>query len=475
MLGNVFKAYDVRGVYGSALTDKMGWQIGYGASSFLRDDAAGAGQTHPMMGYVVVGRDMRASSPTLEEQLCEGITDQGGNVIRVGLVDTPFLYFAINTLDCAGGIQVTASHNPPEYNGFKISKRLAKPVGQATGLDDIRQLAAKAKPEKHKAEPADKGRVEDRDLWDAYAEHVLSFLDRGAIEKRPLKVVIDASNGMAGTALPKIFGSKGANIDGLEIIEMNFDNTKNEFVHEPNPLLPSAVADLCAAVVAQKADLGVCYDGDGDRCVLIDEKGAPVGCDLMTAWLAKAFLKDSPGAAVVYDLRSSKAVEEDVIAAGGKPVRGRVGHVFLKQALAEHGGVFGGELSGHFYFRDNFNADSGVIAMVAAFSELARSGKTLSQHIKPIARYAQSGERNFEVEDKDGAMAEIRRAYASRGEIDDLDGVTVDCFESEGWWANIRKSNTEPLLRLNLEAKTPELCEKMVEEIAPMLGEPAAH
>lgn len=475
MLGNVFKAYDVRGVYGSALTDKMGWQIGFGASAFLRDDATKAGETHPMMGYVVVGRDMRASSPTLENELCEGITDQGGNVIRVGLVDTPFLYFAINTLDCAGGIQVTASHNPPEYNGFKVSKRKAKPVGQATGLDDIRQLAAKANPDKHRAEPGAKGRVEDRDLWDAYREHVLSFLDREAIAKRPLKVVIDASNGMAGTALPKIFGSSGSGIENIEIIEMNFDNSKNEFVHEPNPLLPSAIVDLQAAVVEHGADVGVCYDGDGDRCVLIDEAGAAVGCDLMTGWLAKAFLKESPGAAVVYDLRSSKAVEEDILKAGGKPVRGRVGHVFLKQALADHGGVFGGELSGHFYFRDNFNADSGVIAMVAALSELARSGKKLSELIAPVARYAQSGERNFEVEDKDGAMAEIRRAYASRGTIDDLDGVTVDCFESEGWWANIRKSNTEPLLRLNLEARDAALCEQMVDEIAPLLGEPAAH
>jgi len=475
MLGNVFKAYDVRGVYGSALTDKMGWQIGYGASAFLRNDAESAGETHPMMGYIVVGRDMRASSPTLEDQLCEGITNQGGNVIRVGLVDTPFLYFAINTLDCAGGIQVTASHNPPEYNGFKISKRLAKPVGQATGLDDIRQLAAKSNPDKHQAAAGEKGRVEDRDLWKAYAEHVLSFVDRDALAKRPLKVVIDASNGMAGTALPRIFGALGAEVDGLEIIEMNFDNSKNEFVHEPNPLLPSAIADLQAAVVEHKADLGVCYDGDGDRCVLIDETGAAIGCDLMTAWLAKSFLKESPGAAVVYDLRSSKAVEEDVLAAGGVPVRGRVGHVFLKQALAEHKGVFGGELSGHFYFRDNFNADSGVIAMAAALSELARSGQPLSALIAPVARYAQSGERNFEVEDKDGAMAEIRRAYASRGTIDDLDGVTVDCFESEGWWANIRKSNTEPLLRLNLEARDPDLCARMVEEIAPLLGEPAAH
>ena len=304
---------------------------------------------------------------------------------------------------------------------------------------------------------------------------VLSFLDCDAVAKKPLKIVVDASNGMGGTMMPKIFGAGGSAIDGLTIVEMNYENSTNEFVHEPNPLLPSAIADLQRRVVEEGADLGVCYDGDADRCVLIDEAGAAIGCDLMTAWLATAFLKDSPGAAVVYDLRSSKAVEEDVIKAGGTPVRGRVGHVFLKQALADNGGVFGGELSGHFYFRDSFNTDSGVIAMVSAVSELARSGKKLSELIAPIARYAQSGELNFEVEDKDGAMAEIRRAYASRGTIDDLDGVTVDCFEGEGWWANIRKSNTEPLLRLNLEARTRELCDRMVEELSPMLGEPAVH
>jgi phosphomannomutase len=475
MLGNVFKAYDVRGVYPSPLTDKMAWQIGYGASRFLREDAEKAGKTHPMMGYIVVGRDMRKSSPKLEEELCDGITDQGGNVVRVGLVDTPFIYFAINTLDCAGGIQVTASHNPPEYNGFKVSKRQAKPVGKETGLDEIRQLAAMARPDRHKAEPADKGRTEERDLWEAYAEHVRRFLDEGAIAKRPLKIVVDASNGMAGRTLPKIFGSRGSSVEGLEIIEMNFDIASGEFVHEPNPLLDSATAALRERVVQERADLGVCFDGDGDRCVLVDEKGRMVGCDLMTGWLARAFLRETPGAAVVYDLRSSKAVEEDVLAAGGKPVKGRVGHVFLKQALAEHGGVFGGELSGHFYFRDNFNADSGVIALAAALSELARGEGTLSERIAPVARYAQSGERNFEVEDKDGALEELLEHFADRGEIDELDGVTIDCFKSEGWWANVRKSNTEPLLRLNLEAKTRELCDRMVGELAPMLGEPAAH
>jgi len=259
MLGNVFKAYDVRGVYPSPLTDRMAWQIGYGASRFLRDAAHAAGQTHPMMNYIAVGRDMRASGGALTEALCAGITAQGGSVIRLGLIDTPFVYYAVNTLDCAGGIQVTASHNPPEYNGFKISGRGARPIGSTTGLDEIRRFAAIANPDKLTPEPAERGRVEDRDLWAGYAQHVLAFLDRGAISARPLEVVVDASNGMAGTALPKIFGRSGADVEGLEIVEMNYENAKNVFVHEPNPLLPSAIAGLQAAVPEHGADLGVCW------------------------------------------------------------------------------------------------------------------------------------------------------------------------------------------------------------------------
>jgi len=219
----------------------------------------------------------------------------------------------------------------------------------------------------------------------------------------------------------------------------------------------------------------VCFDGDADRCVVVDERGEIVGCDHLTVWIAQEFLRTNPGAAIVYDLRSSKAVEEDVLKAGGKPIRGQVGHVFMKQALAEHNGVFGGELSGHFYFRDNFYADSGAIMLACVVGALSRSGKSMSENIKPIARYAQSGEINFEVEDKDAALAEVVEKYSKHGSIDTLDGVTVDCFASDGWWANIRKSNTEPLLRLNLEAKTEAQTQRMVDEISPLLGKRVDH
>ncbi|MBL8764232.1 MAG: phosphomannomutase/phosphoglucomutase [Phycisphaerae bacterium] len=470
MLGKVFKAYDIRGTVPDPLNEHMAWQIGYGCSKFLLADATSAGEGSPMMKNVVVGRDMRKSSPGLSAALIAGITDQGGNVIDVGMVDTSFIYFAVNHLDCAGGVMTTASHNPPQYNGFKVSKRRAKPVGESTGLADVRKFAAMA--DKTTVVKAG-GRVEKRDLWEAYVRHVRAFLDVSKAKKR-LRVVVDASNGMAGTMVPRVFGKKGADA-GIDLIELHFDNSKGEFVHEPNPLVASNLRQLQDRVVTERADLGVCFDGDADRCVVVDEKGRIVGCDLLTALLARHFLKLSPGSAIVFDLRSTKAVTEEIVKAGGRPVRSRVGHVFMKSALAEHGGVFGGELSGHFYFRDNFNADSGAIAMAVVLSVLAQSGKKLSELIAPLARYSQSGEINYHIEDKDGALAALRKEFGEKATIDELDGVTVDAFERLGWWCNVRKSNTEPLLRLNLEAKDRATLDRALAKIAPMLGQKVDH
>jgi phosphomannomutase len=474
MLGRVFKAYDIRGTYPDLLNDMMAWQIGFGTSKFLLADAEAAGETTPMMKNIVVGRDMRKSSPTLAEQLIKGINDQGGNVIDIGLVDTPMVYFAINHLDCAGGVMVTASHNPPQYNGFKISKRKARPVGEPTGLADIRKHAAMIdKVTYAKLAPnIVRGRVEQRDLWEAYIAHVRSFLH---LSGKKLRVVVDASNAMAGTMVPKVFGKKGNAIPGLEIVEINFDNTRGEFVHEPNPLVPENLRQTREAVLKEKADLGFCFDGDADRCMLVDEKGGIVGCDHLTALMARHFLKKAPGSAVVYDLRSSKAVSEEITKAGGVPVRGRVGHVFMKQELSERRGVFGGELSGHFYFRDNFNADSGAIAMATALTIRSEAGKPMSELIAPIARYAQSGEINFETEDKDGALTAVRETLAVRGTIDELDGITIDRFRTDGWWLNVRKSNTEPLLRLNAEAKDKKTLASCLDKASPLLGRRVAH
>lgn len=487
MLGKVFKAYDVRGTYPDPLDEKMAWQIGYGCAKFLLSDAKSAGETSPMMKNIVVGRDMRKSSPSLAKQLIQGMNDQGAHVIDVGMVDTSFIYFAINHLDCAGGVMTTASHNPPQYNGFKVSKRQAKPVGEATGLGEVRKHAAMV--DKATMQPQH-GRTEQRNLWEPYIKHVRSFLDSGG---RSLKVVIDASNGMAGTMVPMVFGKKGplGPVPGIEIIELNFDNSKGEFVHEPNPLVASNLRQLQERVKAEKADLGLCFDGDADRCVVVDDKGAIVGCDHLTAVLAPYFLKKSPKSGVVYDLRSTKAVSEEITKHGGTPLRSRVGHVFMKQALAEHKCVFGGELSGHFYFRDNFNADSGAIAMAVVLSVLRSTSKSMSQLVAPVKRYVQSGEINFQIEDKDGALANLKKEFATlpHAKSDELDGLTIDLFDHHatkasgamgtpaagGWWCNVRKSNTEPLLRLNLEARDQKTLDMMLARIHPMLGVKVDH
>ncbi len=265
MLGKVFKAYDIRATYPDPLDEAMAWQIGFGTARYLLEDAEVAGESTPMMKNIVVGRDMRSSSPALRDALCRGIIDGGANVIDIGMVDTPLVYFAINHLDCAGGVQVTASHNPPRYNGFKVSRRKARPVGETTGLAEIRRYAATVDPS---LKGAGAGRIDARDLWDAYRDHVFSFLET---KGRKIKVVIDASNGMAGTMVPKVFGKKGAGVPGLEIVELYFDNSKGEFVHEPNPLVAANLRDLQKKVVEERADFGVCFDGDADRLMLVDE------------------------------------------------------------------------------------------------------------------------------------------------------------------------------------------------------------
>ncbi|MCA9300761.1 MAG: phosphomannomutase/phosphoglucomutase [Phycisphaerales bacterium] len=469
MLGRVFKAYDIRGTYPDLLDEKMAWQIGVGCARYLLEDAAAEGETTPMMHNIVVGRDMRTSSPSLSKELMRGINYYNANVIDVGLVDTPFIYFAVNHLDCAGGVMVTASHNPPQYNGFKISKRRALPVGESSGLGEIRKHAAMVDRASQQEDGA--GRHEQRDLWADYVRHVRRFLDLGG---RSMKIVVDASNGMAGTMVPRVFGPKGKDVEGLEIIELNFDNTKGEFVHEPNPLVAANLVQLQEAVVAEKADVGICFDGDADRCVVVDERGVVVGCDHLTAVLARSFLSKAPGSSVVYDLRSTRAVEEEVRKAGGTPIRSRVGHVFMKAALAQHRGVFGGELSGHFYFRDNFNTDSGAIAMATVLTVLAREGRPMSEVVTPVRRYEQSGEINFEIEEKDEAIAELEEVFGEgsehQGNVDHLDGITIDCFESTGWWLNVRKSNTEPLLRLNAEARDAATLERVLQMVSPRLG-----
>lgn len=458
MLSKVFKTYDVRGVYPNPLDARVAWKVGFAAGRFLLSQLKGHDATDPMLRHVVVGRDMRPSSPELCEALTRGLRAAGMSVFDLGMVDTSLIYFAINHLGCGGGVQTTASHNPIQYNGFKISGRQARPIGADTGLVEIQRIAATIEG----AHPKPTGNVEPRDLWAEYVGHVRQFLEI----KRPLKVVVDGSNGMAGAFVPKIFEG----VKNLKIVPLNLEIT-GSFSHDPNPLVPENMAPTQEAVRKHHADLGVCFDGDADRCILCDEKGRIIGCDLLGAVFAQHFLRKYPGSAIVYDLRSSRALPETVLAAGGKPVRSRVGHVFMKKLMREHQGAFGAELSGHMYYRDNFYTDSGAITFATALTVVSASSKPLSRLVAPLAHYAQSGEINFRVEDKESVLQTLRKKLGN-GKVDEMDGITIDRFDSEGWWLNVRASNTEPLLRMNLEGKDRAMLERQLSRVLPILGEP---
>ncbi len=459
-IAQIFKAYDVRATYPDKLNEEAAWSVGYAAGQFLLRQAGKA------TGEVVVSRDMRPHSPALAKSLIEGLRAAGASVADVGMCDTSFIYFAINHLGAIGGIQTTASHNPINYNGFKISGREARPIGATSGLKEIQSIAESLS-EDVRTHAAAAGGYRQLDLWEEYREHVLGFLTP---PKRKLKVVIDTANGMGGKLVPVVFGG----LENIEIIPINFEIT-GSFVHEPNPLVAENMVPTQEGVRKHRADLGVSFDGDADRCILTDEKGGLIGCDHLTAFMATHFLKGADAnAAVVYDLRSSKVVEETIRALGGKPHKGRVGHVFMKAALREMKGVFGGELSGHFYFRDNFYTDSGAITFAVVLSMLGQSNRSMSELIGPYRKYPQSGERNFEVQDKDGAIRALETRFGAGGEVDHLDGVSIDRWERDGWWLNVRASNTEPLLRLNTEAKDEKTLKKLLDEVTPLLGKPAA-
>lgn len=451
----VFKAYDIRGLYPRDIDEDLAWKVGYAAGQFLRTHLSGFDRGQASANRVVVGRDIRPHSPTLAAKLIEGILNSGLSVVDVGLIDTPMVYFAVNHLGACGGIQVTASHNPVEYNGFKICGQKAKPVGESTGLKEIHHLVSGMRVMQQSGTGTT---MVTMDLWEAYRKHVLSFLHLG----RRIKVAVDASNGCAGKMFPAVFDNVG-----IDVVPLNFEIGKG-FAHAPNPLIEANLAQVRAAVMESKADFGICFDGDADRCMFVDEQGNIIRSDYMTALLAKHFLKIDPGAAVIYDLRSSHIVPEVIKAAGGVPKRERVGHAFIKKTMADTRAVVGGELSGHFYFRDNFNADSGAIVFAVAASMISSQDKPVSRLIAPLDKYSQSGEKNFRVLDKNAKVDELLARYAD-GKIDNLDGITV---EYPTWWFNVRASNTEPLLRLNLEADTPELAKAKLAEVEGILGQP---
>ncbi len=434
----VFKAYDVRGIYPTELDDDLAYRIGRAYALFLNPRR------------VVVGRDMRLSSPALAEAIIRGLVDQGVDVTDVGLVSTDALYFAVGKFQFDGGIMVTASHNPPEYNGFKLCREEARALSMETGIATIRDLVLRGE----FPEPERRGTIATQDILDDFANHVLSFIDVSVI--KPFRIVVDAGNGMGGVIAPKVLGRLP-----VTIIPLYFELDGSFPHHVPNPIEPENVRDLQRAILEQHADFGIAFDGDADRMFILDEQARLVGGDMVTALVAKALLQKHPGARIVYNLICSRAVPEVIRQYGGVPIRSRVGHSFIKALMREHDAIFGGEHSGHFYFRDNWYADSGIIAAVTVLELLSREGVTVSQAIAPIDRYYRSGEINVEARDFSAVLTALEEHFRD-GQIDHLDGLTV---EYPDWWFNARPSNTQPLLRINVEANTPELLQQKLEEV----------
>ncbi len=446
-LSAIFKAYDVRGVVPDEMDGEAVRRIGAAFASWSRAER------------VLLGRDCRLSSPELAEAFAEGVTSRGVGVVDLGLASTDLLYFASGSLDLPG-VMLTASHNPPSYNGLKFCLAGARPVGEDTGLIQIRRTA-EGPDVGGRSSP---GVVERRDMLEPYVEHVLSFVD--AESMRPLTVVADTANGMGGLVVPAVFERLPVTLHHL------FPDLDGTFPNHPaDPIDPENQKDLRAAVLETDADIGLAFDGDADRVFLIDEKAADVSGSLVTALVAQAMLERNPGASVVYNLICSWVVREVIEESGGVPVRTRVGHSFIKQVMADTGAVFGGEHSGHYYFRDNYRADSGLIAGVVALGRLSEAGKPLSELLEPFRRYFASGEVNSKVTDQAGKIEELAARYL-HGSQDRMDGLTV---EFDDWWFNVRPSNTEPLLRLNVEARSQGLLEeKTAEALALIRGEGGA-
>ena len=433
----IFKAYDVRGIYPAELDEEVAHRVGRAFVQLL--DARG----------VLVARDMRSSSEPLSTAFISGALQQGSDVVDLGLCATDEMYFASGTMQLPG-VVFTASHNPAGYNGIKLVRAGALPVGQDTGLTDIKKLVDRNDFER----PPRLGKLTRRDVLDDYVEHLLRFVDVSSL--KPLRVAIDAANGMAGLTVPAVFARLP-----FEVIPLYFELDGTFPNHPADPIDPENQKDLKAAVLDKGADVGLAFDGDADRVFLVDEHADDISGSLVTALVARAMLERNPGARIVHNVICSWTVPEVIRESGGEPVRTRVGHSFIKQVMAESGAVFGGEHSGHYYFRENWFADSGLIAAVIALSQLSDAGVPLSELMAPFRRYASSGEINSTVADQQGKIERLATRYAD-GRADRLDGLTV---EFEDWWFNVRPSNTEPLLRLNVEARTSELLREKTDEV----------
>jgi len=451
-MAGIFKAYDVRGTYPDQIDEEIARKIGRAFRSVLDDEALSRSNT------VVVSRDMRSHSIPLQASLIEGLRESGLDVLDIGLATTPMNYFAIGDSGAAGGIQVTASHNPARYNGMKFSLDDARPVSGDHGIPLIESKVDND----DLPESTTRGDLARGEIFADYSRHILSFLAPSSDTNR-LKVVVDTANGMGTLYRPLL---EEMNID---LIPLYFELDGSFPNHEANPLKLENLRDLCDLVVSSEADFGVSFDGDADRAAFVDERGRPIGSDLMTALIGGELLAREPGKHVLFDLRSSRAVPEYIVECGGIPVRERVGHSFVKATLRKKQGIFGGELAGHYYFRDNFNADCAILAVVEVLNLLRSSGKEMSQLVEPLERYAKSPEINFEVDDKQAKMDELGDRF-SDGEIDYLDGITV---QYDDWWFNVRPSNTEPYLRLVLEAENEDKLNRHRDQLVRILGTPA--
>jgi phosphomannomutase len=442
-LGPIFKAYDIRGIYPDDLDEEVAGRVGSAFAEFT-----GAPR-------VIVGTDCRLSSPALSAAFSEGVTSRGVDVVDIGLATTDMLYFASGRLDLPGAM-FTASHNPPAWNGLKLCRAGAAPVGEDSGLMDVRDLAERGTV----TAPAARGRVSRQEMLDEYVEHVVSFVDADAMA--PLLVVADGANGMAGLVLPQIAERLPIKLVGLYLeLDGTFPN------HPADPIQPENQKDLRAAVLEHGADVGLAFDGDADRVFVVDERAEGVSGSLITALVAEAMLEREPGGKVLHNVICSWVVPEVIREHGGEPIRTRVGHSLIKKIMAETGAIFGGEHSGHYYFRDHYRADSGLIAALIVLERLSESGGTMSALLAPYRRYHASGEVNSTVEDKDAAIERLAAAHDD-GKQDRLDGLTV---EYEDWWFNVRASNTEPLLRLNVEAKAETLLDDKTRELLALIRE----
>jgi phosphomannomutase len=449
-MAGIFKAYDIRGTYPDQLDETTAFRVGYHYRDLLDEEDLARGPV------VVVSRDMRSHSVPMARALKDGLRARGVAVIDIGVADTPQNYFAIGFLKASGGIQVTASHNPAVYNGFKMSRRDAIPVSYETGIDRLEELVTTSDVATDLPPQAEE---EERPVFDQYAEHVLAEV---TVTEPRLKIAADAANGMGTIYLPIL---ERLNV---EIVPLYFELDGTFPNHEANPLKHENLVDVERAVQEHDCDLGVAFDGDADRAILIDEKGRFISADKITGMLAPRFLRDEPGAAIVYDLRSSWATKEAIVEAGGVPVRERVGHSFMKATMREHDAPFGGELAGHFYFRCHYTADSSIGTVIEVLNHIRETGVPLSESVEPLSRYFSTGEINFEVDDKEGMIRHLAEVFAS-GEIDYVDGITV---QFEDWWFNVRPSNTEPLLRLVLEGRTRQLMDEKKELLLSYLGTP---